>query len=432
MSTDHKDYQPSTPLIPRRLLFGNPNLIQPKVSLDGKYIAFISPRNDILNIYVAEVPDDDFGVDYGKELIKMAKPITEDKKRGIRDFHWSFGNQIIFAKDKDGDEDFKLHSVDVKTLEEKILTPFDQTLSYPVKFSPRFPDEAIVAINKPDPAAHSLYRVHLRTGELRLIEENKLHFSGYFVNDDLEVVLATKQTDEAGSSIYKKVGNGVEEQDWKLLITFEIDDVGSSSIISIAHDAFYLKDSRGREFNAIYKIKLDDDELNQVLVAETPSTCKAEIGDVLLDPITHEPIAFQVNYLRKEWFSISPEIFKDLEFLMSYDSSQDGATGKGNSGYRKSDITINSQSLDNQAWTVVFTSDIDPTKYYYFDRKNKKLRYLFSDREDLKDYNLSPMWPVVIKARDGLELVSYLTIPVDKLSNKDDYRPTQPLPLVLN
>jgi dipeptidyl aminopeptidase/acylaminoacyl peptidase len=61
----------------------------------------------------------------------------------------------------------------------------------------------------------------------------------------------------------------------------------------------------------------------------------------------------------------------------------------------------------------------------------KKLVPLFTARPALQNAPLAKMHPVVIKARDGLELVSYLTLPNGSDANGDG-RPDQPLPLVLN
>jgi dipeptidyl aminopeptidase/acylaminoacyl peptidase len=63
---------------------------------------------------------------------------------------------------------------------------------------------------------------------------------------------------------------------------------------------------------------------------------------------------------------------------------------------------------------VAYTSDVRPNEFYLYDRSNRKLTYLFTSRPDLARYTLAPMKPVTIKSRDGLDLVSYLTVPVGR------------------
>jgi hypothetical protein len=85
---------PPTPLIPRKVLFDNPSRLLPQISSDGKYLAFIAPKDDVLNIYVCDNLND----------LSSAKPITNDNFRGIRNFCWCFNNRIVYTQDKNGDE----------------------------------------------------------------------------------------------------------------------------------------------------------------------------------------------------------------------------------------------------------------------------------------------------------------------------------------
>ena len=80
-------------LIPRKAIFGNPTRLQPTISPDGRLLAFIAPKDDVLNIWVAPIDD-----------LKNAKCITTDTKRGIRQFFWTYNSQIVYGQDKNGDE----------------------------------------------------------------------------------------------------------------------------------------------------------------------------------------------------------------------------------------------------------------------------------------------------------------------------------------
>ena len=75
------------------------------------------------------------------------------------------------------------------------------------------------------------------------------------------------------------------------------------------------------------------------------------------------------------------------------------------------EIQIVSRTLDDKKWLVAFLMDDGPVRYYYYDRDTKEPKFLFTNRKDLEDQPLQKMHPVVIDARDGLNLVSYLTLP---------------------
>ncbi len=49
-------------LIPREVLFGNPERVSPHISPDGSQLAWIAPRDGVLNVWVAPVGAD--GVDW--------------------------------------------------------------------------------------------------------------------------------------------------------------------------------------------------------------------------------------------------------------------------------------------------------------------------------------------------------------------------------
>ena len=129
---------------------------------------------------------------------------------------------------------------------------------------------------------------------------------------------------------------------------------------------------------------------------------------------TVQAVAF--TYLRKEWKVLDPAIEDDMTYLRSV---ADG------------EMEVTSRTQDDLHWSVAYIMDNGPVRYYHYDRKAKKARFLFTNRKSLEGLKLAKMNPVVIKARDGLSLVSYLTLPLGSDSD-GDVRPEKPLPLVLD
>src|SRR6516162_68226 len=103
----------NTPLIPRDLLFGNPDKAAARISPDGKHISFLAPVDGVLNVWVAPVDD-----------LTAAKAVTHDKKRGIRSYNWAYTNKhILYVQDANGDEDFHIYRADLDGKEDHDLTP---------------------------------------------------------------------------------------------------------------------------------------------------------------------------------------------------------------------------------------------------------------------------------------------------------------------
>ena len=67
-----------------------------------------------------------------------------------------------------------------------------------------------------------------------------------------------------------------------------------------------------------------------------------------------------------------------------------------------------------------------PGTYHLYERDKGTVTELFTTRPELKSYRLAPMHSQVVRARDGLELVSYLTLP-----DGEELKPKSPLPMVL-
>jgi dipeptidyl aminopeptidase/acylaminoacyl peptidase len=87
------------------------------------------------------------------------------------------------------------------------------------------------------------------------------------------------------------------------------------------------------------------------------------------------------------------------------------------------DFNVVSRDHADKTWIVAYSDDNGPVATYAFDRKAKKGTFLFVNQPALEKAQLAQREPVVITARDGVKLVSYLTCPVGV--------PRKNLPLVL-
>ncbi len=70
-------------------------------------------------------------------------------------------------------------------------------------------------------------------------------------------------------------------------------------------------------------------------------------------------------------------------------------------------------------------------RYYVYDRASKKSTFLFTNRPNLEGLPLQKMHARVIDSRDGMKLVSYLTLPPGTDPDGDGI-PDNPVPMVLN
>jgi dipeptidyl aminopeptidase/acylaminoacyl peptidase len=357
-------------LIRRDILFGNPDRTSPRISPDGKRLAFLAPVDGVLNVWVG--PAGDFAA---------AKPVTQEKTRNLRTFFWAYTNDhILFTQDKGGDENWHVFSVDLKTNQVKDLTPVD-----------------------------GIHRVNIRSGERKLVQKNETGFAGFEADNDLKIRLATRTLPDGGSEIFEPDG----KEGWKSFAKIGQEDALTTDTVlfNAAGDQLYLFDSRGRDTAAL--VTFDMKSRKSTVSAEDP---KADMSGVIVHPRERRVQAVSSTYDRKQWHVLDKKIQPDIEYLRSVD---------------KGDVEVLSRSLDDKRWVVAYLLDDGPVKYYLYDRDKKpQATFLFTNQKALEGLPLTKMHPRVIKSRDGLELVSYLSLP--KASDPDaDGKPDKPVPMVL-
>jgi dipeptidyl aminopeptidase/acylaminoacyl peptidase len=386
-----------TAVIPRSALFGNPEKTQGRISPDGKYISFIAPRDGVLNVWVAE-----------RGKLDAAKPITNDQKRGIRQHFWAFDNKhVLFIQDEGGDENFHLYAVDVVAGTQKDLTPYKGIRAEVAGLSWKKPGVIAVSINDRVPEWHDLWEVDLATGKRVLIEQNSQEIASYNLDLDLKPRVASKN-DAEGTELLRRSGDK-----WVSMLRIgQVDSLTSGLIgIEASGKTALLQSSVGRDKAALERVDLTTGKTTLIGSSE-----QADIEDVWLEPKTFKPQAFVVNYLKPEISVLDPGVKKDVDLLTK-------ELGDG--------FAVTNRTLDDTLWTVVTDDALAPATAYIYDRKAGKVTKLFDQRPALAKAPLVPMQSLELKARDGLTLVSYLSLPPGSDANGDGV-PDSPVPLVLN
>lgn len=385
------------PLIPRDVLFGNPDRASVQLSPDGEQISFLAPKNGVLNVWVGPALDPD-----------KAKPVTDDKKRGIRTYFWAYtSDNILYLQDKDGDENWRVYSVDLAAGTTKDLTPLEDVRAEIQEVSRKFPKEILIGLNDRNRTLHDIYRVNIETGERELIEENE-GYMAFLTDDDFKLRMAMKMTPDGGTDIFMPTEEGKWQQEMKI----PMEDMLTTSPLDFdkSGQVLYLRDSRGRNTAALTALDLKTGELTTLAEDE-----RADVNGVLQHPTEKNIQAAASTYERVKWQILDESIAGDFEYLRTV---ADG------------DFSVSSRTLDDKSWIVAYVVDDGPVRYYRYDREAKRAKFLFTNRSDLEELTLASMHPVVIKSRDGLNLISYYTLPPGSDTDADGL-PEAPLPTVL-
>lgn len=389
------------PLIPRVAIFGNPERAQARISPRGDMISFLAPLDGYLNVFV---------VKYGEPLTS-ARPVTRDASRGIRKHFWAEnGTHILYLQDAAGDENWRLHSVNVETGEAKELTPFPNTQATVVGLSRTTPDWVLVSLNERDPKWPDIYNINVRTAQRALVQRNTEKFSAFIPDRDNIIRLALRNMPDGSIEVFTFLLQG----GWKKLFDIPFEDSLTTYPVAFTNEnkRFLMFDSMGRDKAAL--VSVDAATGDKTVIGENR---RADVSDVWIDPVKFEARAYASQYLKNEWIGIDDEARADIAFL------NDKLTGEP---------TVVSRSADDSRWIVVEDGPTTPLRVHVYERRpERKLTPLFDQRPALAGAPLQPMIPVEISSSDGQVLVSYLTLPPGADTNGDGV-PETPVPLVIN
>lgn len=392
-------------LIPREVLFRPPAKGWPKLAPDGKRLAFLAAdERGVTNVWVQPAS--------GGEATQLTR-----ERRPVWDYEWSGdGSQILFLQDNDGDELTHVFAADLTSGNVRDLTPFRGVRAQSFHVSPKHPNDVLVEINLRDRKVFDIHRVNLANGAIALEAKNPGDVLSWKTDNDFVIRAATAFLPDGTAVV--RVRDGVNAP-WRDVVRmpfertpFMAQIAGGSLIAGFAPDnkSLFIASALKSDTARIERIDLQTGETLEVLVSHPKSDPGDVKPEVLVHPTTGALQAAGFQYLTPEWRFLDAKMAEDVERI-------EKETGRGF-------VEITSRSADDQRWIVAAVSASMPDVFYSYDRATKKLTMLFDEGEALRGYAMAEVKPVLIKARDGRELVSYLTLPPGV--------PSKNLPLVLN
>jgi dipeptidyl aminopeptidase/acylaminoacyl peptidase len=390
-----------TELIPRQIIFGNPERISPRISPDGTRLAWIAPRDNVLNVWIAPIGPE--GVSWDEATV-----ITDDTDRGIRNYAWARdGKHLLYVQDIGGDENWRMYDVDTTTMQRRDLTPFEGIHAQLISATKRHPGEVLVGINADNPELHDVYRLDLESGELTK-EITNPGYAGWLTDEDMVVRGALQPLPDGGFDLLVRDagGDAADAAQWRKLLTISADDAPSTDAVTFSADgsSLLLISAEGSDTGRLIRVDVTTGDVTVLL--EDP---EADVAGAMVHPDTREPQIVEVLKDRTEYHVLDPSIEADFKAIRELLPGDPQFLGR--------------DDADN-TWVVAFTDDAGPVKFYSYDRTTRRGSLLFDSRPELSRHQLAAMQPFSYPARDGLLIHGYVTFPADG--------PRTGLPTVLN
>lgn len=359
------------------------------ISPDGTRIAFLAPFEGRLNVWVQ-------GLDDGSD----ARRVTADANRSIYMFEWTDDPRwMLYMQDAGGDENWHVYRIDLDDPDSSPtdLTPFPGIRAM-FETSAARPGKAIVQMNRRVPELLDVYELDIATGDLTLLAENpgdvvgwrtgrsgQLYTSSLTADGDVELFLWQQDSGTMRSiAVY-------EGTDYPLGINpIEMTPDGTG---------IWLGSNEGSDQVRLVRVDVETGE--ETVVDSHPTfDLGGQLGlpsPLILSRRTGELIGARYARERQVIHALDPHFAEVLEKLEALSDGDVGAISSDESERR---------------WVVSFVHDRDPGVTYLYDHSTGASRQLFRPFPHLDPEAMAPMTPVTIPSRDGLDLHSYLTLPV--------------------
>jgi dipeptidyl aminopeptidase/acylaminoacyl peptidase len=374
-------------------LFDSPVRAGATISPDGTKIAYLAPWKNRLNIWVQSVDSDD-----------DAQCVTADAGRSVFSYQWTDDPRwLLYTQDTGGDENWHIYRVDLENPDTPAvdLTPFPGAKAY-FELPAGHPGKAIVGLNKRDLALFDAYELDIATGDLTLLAENPGTGAAWFSsrNGALFALGLTADGDIELSSWDATTGAlrsiAVYDGADYTLGVFPI-------VVTPDGKGMWIGSNRHADRTTLARLDVATGEETEVDSHPTFSVDpRAQVWPTLPSPLilsqrTGELLGVRYLGERQVIRALDPDF---AAVLANLEKLSDG------------DLAATSSDHSEQRWVVSFTHDRGPHATYFYDHATGESRLLFRPYPHLDPETLAPMTPVTITSRDGLDLHSYLTLPV--------------------
>jgi dipeptidyl aminopeptidase/acylaminoacyl peptidase len=384
--------------------------MSPAISPDGTRLGFVAPVDGVLNVWVGPLSDP-----------AAAVPVTSDRGHGVRVFGFGHDDRtLLYLRDSDGDENWRLYALDLGTGQSRLLTPGEGVQAQILGHNRWHPTTVLVGLNATDPTLHDVYRVDLTTGSCELAVANP-GFASWLVDSDLQVRGGYVVTPDGGAQILLRderhdtapgeqpdaaargrrgepSADGTDDAagypGYRLWQEVPPEDAATTGPVGFSRDgtAVLMLSSVGVQSSRLLRVDLASGD--ETVLVEDP---EYDVSGVVLDPQTLEVQSAVVAKDRDEWVHLDPALGAEIDALRA------GLRG---------DVSVARTERTDRYWLVTDSPSDGPLTFWVLDRSTGERRFLFAHKPSLERYRLAPMEPFELTARDGLRIHGYLTFPV--------------------
>lgn len=376
-------------IIPVEDLFSAPVRAAATISPDGTRLAYLAPWRNRLNVWVQELDSD-----------AEDRCVTADDTRSVIHYRWTDDPRwLLYLQDNGGDENWHLYRVDLEdpSAQAVDLTPFPGA-RVDFDLPAGLPGRAIVQINNRNPELFDVYQLDIASGELTLLAENPGNAFSWLCGRN-GALFSTRLTADGDVELSRW---DTETRTLHQITVYDGTDypLGIHPVVATPDGTgLWLGSNRGSDLTRPVRVDVATGKETDV---DGPTG--VEFANQLM-----LPAPFIVSERTGELLGV--RYYGQRQEIRALDSNF-AAVLANLSSLSDGDLAAISSDRSERRWVVSFGHDRDPYVTYLYDHSTGESRMLFKPYPQLDPAALAPMRPVIIESRDGLELHSYLTLPL--------------------
>ncbi|HBH48795.1 MAG TPA: S9 family peptidase [Bacteroidales bacterium] len=364
--------------IPLEDFFRNPEKTYIKISPNGRYISYMAPHENRMNLFIQHVDDE------------SVEQITFETVRDIGGYIWANDTRILFVKDKGGNEDYKLYSVNIDGSDLKCLTCFPDVRLTLIDELKEEPDDIIVGLNMRDSTVFDPYRLNIVTGELQMLAENPGNIIDWFTDHNGKLRLAVAVVGGANRKILYRDD---ESGKFETVLKVSWRDEFIPQFFTFDNKMIYALSNLGRD-------------KSEVVVFDPKSRTETAIifknPDVDISKVTYS--AKKKKLVAAHYITSKREVhFFDEQMEQHFKSIKSKLKGK--------EVVVASKNKNEDIFIIRTYTDKTIGSYYLYNTSNESLKKIIDVSPWLKEEHMADMKPIAYTSRDGLTIHGYLTLP---------------------
>lgn len=278
-----------------------------------------------------------------------------------------------------------------------------------VDFLPDDPKHILMQFNPDDPRLPRIYRVNVHTAMRGVVEGGAANVVDWTTDQQGRPRLAYALDDR--KMLEQHLYRAPDQKKWEVLFTTPLSEGRQFSPVLFDRDdpdVAWVQSNHEGDTSGLYRYRFSSRSFIEKLFLNP----EVDISSVIRDPQGRRVVG--VSYIRDDsrvhWFDPSvAAIFDDVRLRIA-----------------ARHVYVSSWS-DDYARIIFYGESPDlPGRYYLYERGSGQLRYLAFAYPGLEKVPMAPMHATSYRARDGLQIPAYLSLPAGT-----GLRPASPLPAIV-